>query len=275
MLLKDKAAIITGAAKGMGRGIALKFAEEGCNLVINDLNVDEAQKTVKEVKSLGIKAIAIKADISNTTEVKEMAFSAFHEFGRIDILVNNAGGVAGTEGTGNSDNITEEEWDRVVNLNLKGPFLVTMAILPFMKKVRHGKIIYLSSMGAVSPSVSVLHYHAAKAGILGLATNLAFELAPKHINVNAIVPGPVETPFWDSLMPPGAERDAFFAAMSKREVPLERMGTPKDIAGAALFLASELSDYVTGQILHVGGGQPLLSHSATFDIEAYLQGKSS
>lgn len=274
MLLKGKVAIITGAAKGMGRGIALKFAEEGCNLVINDLNIKEAQRTVKEVESLGIKAIAIKADISNNAEVNIMAESAINEFGTIDILVNNAGGVAGTEGTGNSDNITEEEWDRVIDLNLKGPFLVTMAFLPYIKKAGHGRIIYLSSMGAVSPSVSVLHYHAAKAGILGLAANLAFELAPMHINVNTIVPGPVETPFWDSLMSPGPERDAFFAAMSKREVPLGRMGKPEDIAGAALFLASGLSDYITGQILYVAGGQPLLSHGAVFDIEAFIRERS-
>jgi NAD(P)-dependent dehydrogenase (short-subunit alcohol dehydrogenase family) len=118
-------------------------------------------------------------------------------------------------------------------------------------------------MGAVNPSVSVLHYHAAKAGILGLTTNLAFELAPDGIYVNAIVPGPIRTPFWAPLTGKHPDPEAFFAALAKKEVPLGRMGTPEDIAGPALFLASELSSYVTGQVIYAAGGQPLLSHEAT------------
>ncbi len=116
---------------------------------------------------------------------------------------------------------------------------MTQAVLPTMKAKRYGKIVFISSMGAVSPVVSVLHYHAAKAGVMGLSLNLAFELAPLGICLNTIVPGPIETPFWDSLMPPGPEREAFFAAVSGHEVPLGRMGQAKDIAGACLFLASE------------------------------------
>ena len=271
MLLKDKVALITGSAHGIGRGIAEKFAREGCDLIINGLHLDSAQKVAEEIKSLGREAIAIKADIGNSVEVNKMIKAAADKFGRIDILVNNAGGVSGTEGRGNSDNITEEEWDRVVNLNLKGPFLVTMGVLPYMKKNKYGKIIFISSMGAVSPCVSVIHYHAAKAGVLGLMTNLAFELAPMNIYVNAIVPGPVETPFWDALLPPGPERDALFKAVAKKEIPLEKIGKPEDIAGPALFLASGLSDYITGQVINVAGGQPLLSHAATFNIEGYLK----
>ena len=271
MLLKDKVALVTGSASGIGRGIAEKFAREGCDLIINDLYLDRAQKVAEGIKSLGREAIAIKADIGNSSEVKKMIKTAADRFGRIDILVNNAGGVSGTEGRGNSDNITEEEWDRVVNLNLKGPFLVTMGVLPYMKKNKYGKIIFISSMGAVSPCVSVIHYHAAKAGVLGLMTNLAFELAPMNIYVNAIVPGPVETPFWDALLPPGPERDALFKAVAKKEIPLEKIGKPEDIAGPALFLASGLSNYITGQVINVAGGQPLLSHAATFNIEGYLK----
>ena len=153
-------------------------------------------------------------------------------------------------------------------------FLVTMSVLPSMKKNNYGKIIYISSMGAVSPCVSVLHYHTAKAGILGLTKNLAFELAPKNIYVNAIVPGPVDTTFWDALVPAGPAREALFSAIAKKEIPLEKIGRPEDIAGPSLFLASGLSDYVTGQILYVAGGQPLLAHGATFDIEAYLMGRA-
>jgi NAD(P)-dependent dehydrogenase (short-subunit alcohol dehydrogenase family) len=272
MLLKDRVAIITGGAKGMGRGIALKFAEDGCAVVVSDVDIAGAQSVADEIKSLGGKSLAIKADITKSSEIEEMAAKTLAEFNTIDILVNNAGGVSGTHGAGDSETITEDEWDRIMAINLKGPFLVCRAVLPTMKKNRTGKIINLSSMGAVCPAVSVLHYHSAKAGVLGLTINLAFELAPLNIRVNAIVPGPVETPFWDSLMPGGPERDKFFAALAKREVPLGRMGQPKDIAGAALFLASDLSAYMTGQVLNVAGGLPLLAQAATFNIPAYLEG---
>jgi len=271
MLLKDKVALVTGSANGIGQSIAKRFAKEGCDLIINDLYLDPAEKVAEEIKSLGREAIAIKADIGNSAEVNKMIETAADKFHKIDILVNSAGGVSGTEGRGNSDNITEEEWDSVVNLNLRGPFLVTMGVLPYMKKNGYGKIIFISSMGAISPCVSVIHYHAAKAGVLGLMTNLAFELAPMNIYVNAIAPGPVETTFWDALLPPGPDRDALFRAIAKKEVPLERIGKPEDIAGPALFLASGLSDYITGQVINVGGGQPLLSHAGTFNIEAYLK----
>lgn len=273
MLLKDKVALVTGGAQGMGRAIALKYAEHGCSVAVADLNRERAMETAAAVEKTGTRAIAVQTDITDGEAVARMAARAMETFGRIDILVNNAGGVAGTEGTGNSDTITEQEWDRVVALNLKGPFLVTMAVLPQMKQHGRGKIIFISSMGAVNPAVSVLHYHSAKAGILGFAKNLAFELAPRNIHVNSIVPGPIETTFWDSLMPPGEARNAFFKALAKKEVPMERMGRPEDIAGAALFLASGLSDYVTGQTLCVAGGQPLLSHGAIFDVEGFLNSK--
>jgi NAD(P)-dependent dehydrogenase (short-subunit alcohol dehydrogenase family) len=271
MLLKDKVAIVTGGAKGMGKGIALKFAEEGAGVVLCDLDLEGAQNVAAEVKALGRKALAIKTDITNRAEVAAMAAATLEEFGTIDILINNAGGVPGTHASGATGTFDEAEWDRILAINLKGPWLVTEAVVPTMKQKRSGKIVFVSSMGAVSPVVSVLHYHAAKAGVLGLSLNLAFELAPFNICVNTIVPGPIETPFWDSLMPPGPERDAFFAAVSKHEVPLGRMGTPKDIAGAALFFSSELADYVTGQTLCVAGGQPVLSQQATFNIEGYLR----
>ena len=231
--------------------------------LVNALHIEGAEKVAEEIKTLGRKSLAIKADISKSTEVKAMVDRTIEEFGKIDILVNNAGGVMGVQG-GDSETATEADWDKVLSVNLKGAFLVCMAVLPHMKAKKYGKIINLSSMGAVSPAVSVLHYHAAKAGILGLTLNLAFELAPQNIYVNTIVPGPVETPFWDALQPPGPERDAFFKALTQKEVPLGRMGTPEDIAGPALFLASGLSDYVTGQIIYAAGGQPLNSHASTF-----------
>lgn len=271
MLLKDKVAIVTGGAKGMGKGIALKFAEEGAGVVLCDLDLDGAKSVAAEILATGRRALAVKTDITKSAEVAAMVAATLEEFGTIDILINNAGGVPGTHASGATGTFDEAEWERILAINLKGPWLVTEAVLPTMKQKRSGKIVFVSSMGAVSPVVSVLHYHAAKAGVLGLSLNLAFELAPLNICVNTIVPGPIETPFWDSLMPPGPERDAFFAAVSQHEVPLGRMGTPKDIAGVALFFSSELSDFVTGQTLCVAGGQPMLSQKATFNIEGYLR----
>ena len=263
MLLTDQVAIITGSAKGMGRGIALKFAQEGCDIVVNALHIEGAQKVADEVAALGRKALAIKADITKSAEVQDMVDKTINQFGKVDVLVNNAGGTLGIKG-GSIDTATEEDWDKFLDLNLKGAFLVTKAVVPHMKKRKYGKIINISSMGAVHPSVSVLHYHSAKAGILGLTYNLAFELAPFNIYVNAIVPGPIDTPFWDDIIAGIPDREAFFTALAKKEVPLGRMGTPEDIAGPALFLASELSSYVTGQVIYAAGGQPFLSHESTF-----------
>lgn len=262
MLLENRVAIVTGGTKGMGRAIARKFAEEGCDIVVTSRHVEEAQKVAKEIEKLGRQSLGLKADISKSTEVNDMVAQTIKKFKKIDILVNNAGGVD-VKG-GDTTDATEADWDHILDVNLKGCFLCCMAVVPYMKKQKYGKIINLSSMGAVHPAVSVLHYHAAKAGVLGLTINLAFELAPQNIYVNAIVPGPIETPFWDNLQKPGPARDKFFAALCKKEVPLGRMGKPEDIAGPALFLASSLSDYVTGQIIYAAGGQPLNAQAATF-----------
>jgi NAD(P)-dependent dehydrogenase (short-subunit alcohol dehydrogenase family) len=262
MLLENRVAIVTGGTKGMGRAIARKFAEEGCDVVVTSRHLDEAQQVAKELEKLGRQALGVKADISKNAEVKDMVTQTIKKFKKIDILVNNAGGVD-VKG-GDTTDATEADWDHILDVNLKGCFLCCMAVVPYMKKQKYGKIINLSSMGAVHPAVSVLHYHAAKAGVLGLTINLAFELAPQNIYVNAIVPGPIETPFWDSLQSPGPERDKFFAALCKKEVPLGRMGKPEDIAGPVLFLASSLSDYITGQIIYAAGGQPLNAQAATF-----------
>jgi NAD(P)-dependent dehydrogenase (short-subunit alcohol dehydrogenase family) len=263
VLLADRVAVVTGGGKGMGRAISLRFAREGCDIAVVDWDFAAAQNVAAEVAALGRKSLAVQADISKSADVNAMADKVIRQFGKIDILVNNAGGVAGVKG-GDIDTSTEEDWDKILSINLKGAFLVCKAVVPHMKARKYGKIINTSSMGAVHPSVSVLHYHSAKAGILGLTLNLAFELAPFNICVNALVPGPIDTPFWDAVAAGIPDRKAYFAALAKKEIPLGRVGTPEDIAGPALFLASELSSYVTGQTIYVAGGQPILSHAATF-----------
>ena len=262
MLLEKKVAVISGSAKGMGKAMAIKFAGEGCDIVVADLDMEGAQKVVNEVKAIGRKAVAIKADISSSKDIKSLIEESVRQFGKIDILVNNAGAAGGAD----LEHSDENEWDKVLALNLKGAFLMCKNAVPHMKKQRYGKILNISSMGAVRPSISVLAYHAAKAGIIGLTRNLAFELAQFNIYVNCIVPGPIETPFWDPLSKgmTAEQKRGFFDALAKKEVPLGRMGTPEDIAGPALFFVSELSSYVTGQTLCVAGGQPGLTVDSTF-----------
>jgi NAD(P)-dependent dehydrogenase (short-subunit alcohol dehydrogenase family) len=262
VLLDNRVAVISGSANGMGKAMAFKFAAEGCKIVVADLKFDQAQKVAQDIRAGGGQAIAVKTDISVSKEIRSLITESVEKFGKIDILVNNAG----TAGGADLEHSDEEEWDKVLALNLKGAFLMCKNAVPYMKKQRYGKIINLSSMGAVRPSISVLAYHAAKAGIIGLTKNLAFELAPFNIYVNCIVPGPIETPFWDPLSVgmSAEQKKAFFAALAKKEVPLGRMGTPDDIAGPALFFASELSSYVTGQTLCVAGGQPGLTIDSTF-----------
>ena len=273
MLLENKVAIVTGGAKGMGAGICRKFAEEGAKVVACDLDYDGCKSVAAAINGAGGQALAYKVDITKSDQIAEMVKGTLDGFGTIDILVNCAGGVPGTHASGATGTFDEAEWNRIININLTGPWLVTDAVLPTMKKNQSGAILFVSSMGAVSPVVSVLHYHAAKAGVIGLALNLAYELAPQNIRVNTIVPGPIETTFWDSLLPAGPERDTFFKALSNHEVPLKRMGTAEDIAGAALFLTSDLSSFVTGQTLCVAGGQPMQSHNTVFNIEKYLKSR--
>lgn len=256
MLLSDKVAMITGGAKGMGRGMALKFAEEGCTVALADISMKEAHDTLGEILKKGREGMALKCDVTQMDQVRETVEKVIAKFGKLDILVNNAGGMHPTPPI---EEVTEEDWDHVLALNLKSNFLFCKFVVPHMKKRRYGKIINISSIGAIYPPAHVIHYNTAKAGILGFTYDLAFALAPYHINVNAILPGPIRTSFYDSMI--GSltekEKEAFFEGIGKNKVPLQRVGTPEDIAGCALFLASELSAFITGETLLVSGGIPL------------------
>ncbi len=257
MLLKDRVAIITGGAKGIGKAISLKFAEEGCDIVVNARHIEGAEKVAEEVRKRGRRALAIAADVADSAQVNAMVERTIKEFGKIDILVNNAGGIS--EATGGAiESTTDEDWARIIGINLTGQFLCCRAVVPHMKKNKYGKIVNVSSMGAIHPPAPIVHYHSAKGGVLGLTTNLAFELRQENITVNAILPGPVRSEFFNNMLDEMSEEEgkAFFNMLDNR-VPMHRMGMPEEIAGVALFLASDMSSYVTGESICAGGGLPL------------------
>jgi 3-oxoacyl-[acyl-carrier protein] reductase len=257
MLLADRVAIITGGAKGIGKGIALKFAQEGCALVIADIDLKNANQTLAEITRKGGKGIAIVCDALDDKQVRATVDKAINQFGKIDILVNNAGGMPAAPKP--IEKMPEADWDRVLTLNLKSLFLFSRAVVPHMKKRKYGRIINLSSAAAVNPPAHCIHYHTAKMGIIGFTLDLAHTLAPFNICVNVLLPGPVRTDFYDPMLSKltEKEKDVFFEELGKGDIPLQRVGTPEDVAGAALFLASELSSYVTGDVLFVSGGSPL------------------
>jgi NAD(P)-dependent dehydrogenase (short-subunit alcohol dehydrogenase family) len=256
MLLKDKVAIITGGSMGIGQGIARRFADEGCSVVITDISDDEGEKTADEITKKGQKAIYVHCDVTKEKEVIASVKKAVDTFGKVDILVASAGGIPGFKGE-SIEETTEEMWDKIVNLNLKGLFFCNKAVIPYMKAKKYGKIVNISSLGAVAPPAPIMHYHAAKGGVLSLTYNLAQEVARFNITVNCILPGPVRTPFWKPVTVGVEDVDGFFNNIAKVEVPLQRVGTPDDIAGGALFYATDLSSYVTGDRMLISGGIPL------------------
>lgn len=244
MSLAGKAALVTGASRGIGREIALELARQGANVAVNFSGSEaKANEVVDEIKALGQEAFAIKCNVSNTEEVSEMVKTVIEQFGRLDILVNNAGITR--------DNLLmrmkEEEWDDVLNINLKGVFLVTKAVTRQMMKQRVGRIINISSVVGESGNPGQANYVAAKAGVIGLTKTTAKELASRNITVNAIAPGFITTDMTDKL-PEDVKAEML------KQIPLARLGEPKDIAKAAAFLASDDSAYITGQTLHINGG---------------------
>jgi NAD(P)-dependent dehydrogenase (short-subunit alcohol dehydrogenase family) len=235
MLLKDKVGIITGGAKGMGRGMAVRFAAEGCAVAIADIAIKEAEEAVAEIKKKGGKAIAIKCDVTDIKQVGETVIQVIKKFGKINILVNNAGAIATHTPI---EDLTEEAWDKVLALNLKSDFLFCKFVVPYMKRQKSGKIINISSIGAIQPPAHEIHYNTAKAGVIGFTTDLANALAPFNINVNCMLPGPIRTNFYEqrtSVMT-AEEQDAFFKRLGKK-VPLGRVGTPEDWIQSYLIIS--------------------------------------
>ncbi|GAE24215.1 3-oxoacyl-[acyl-carrier protein] reductase [Halalkalibacter wakoensis JCM 9140] len=244
MMLQGKTAIVTGASRGIGKATAIELARNGANVVVNYAGSQErAEQVVAEIKGLGVDALAIQANVANSEEVQAMVKETIDAFGRVDILVNNAGIT--------KDNLLmrmkEDEWDAVINTNLKGVFNCGKAVTRQMMKQRYGRIINVASVVGVLGNPGQANYVAAKAGVIGLTKSMARELANRNIHVNAVAPGFIETDMTDEL---GED----IKGQLLTQIPLATLGKPENIANVIRFLASPDADYMTGQTLHVDGG---------------------
>ncbi len=247
MRLSGKTAIVTGARRGMGRAIALALAREGANVVVSDINQEDCQKVVDEIEGLGRKGLALKCDVSSSDDVENMVKKTVAEFGRVDILVNNAGIIAYKPFL----ELTDEDWDKTLNVNLKGQFLCARSAGRDMVKNKWGRIINIASISSGGCGIAfplIAHYTASKGGVIALTEALALELTPQGINVNAICPGAIDTD-----MAKGAKESGQLAQVLAR-IPKGRLGQPEEIANLAVFLASEESDYISGAAIVIDGG---------------------
>jgi 3-oxoacyl-[acyl-carrier protein] reductase len=243
MRLKDKVALITGGARGIGKAIALLFAQEGADIAVGDVNIEEAAKTCAELEALGRKALSLELDVTDYAKVEGAVNKILDKFAKVDILVNNAGIT--------KDNLllrmSQAEWDAVINVNLKGSFNCIKAVSKPMVKQRAGRIINIASIIGIIGNAGQANYSASKAGIIALTKTAAKELASRNINVNAVAPGFIQTEMTDKLPDELKEK-------MKEVIPLNRFGSPDDVARVCLFLASEGSGYITGQTIVVDGG---------------------
>ena len=247
MRLKDKVALITGGARGIGQAIAMTFAREGADIVVADVNLEIAQKTASEIESLGRKALALEMDVTNYDLVEAGINKILDKMGKVDILVNNAGIT--------KDNLllrmSQADWDAVINVNLKGTFNCVKAVCRPMIKQRSGRIISIASIIGLMGNPGQANYAASKAGIIALTKTVAKELASRNINANAVAPGFIQT-----------EMTAKLSEEIKKKmleaIPLGKLGTPEDVANVCLFLASQESSYITGQTITIDGGMVMV-----------------
>lgn len=249
--LGDKVAIVTGGGRGIGEAICMALANEGAHVVVSDIDHPTATAVSERIKALGRKALPIRSDVSNREEVIRLTEQAFKEFGRIDILVNNAGISPKKEGGPTLTwEITPEEWDLVMGVNLKGTLFCSQQAVKYMLQQKAGAIVNISSLAGKAPGEPMptgAHYNISKAGIINLTQKLAAELAPHGIRVNAIAPGRIATP-----MAKLASKESNQAMLER--IPMGRFGKPEEIANLVLFLASQVSSYITGETVNINGG---------------------
>ena len=247
MRLIGKVALVTGSSQGIGRGIATRFAQEGADVVINyNRTPGGAQEVLREVEATGHRGLIVQADMGNTGDIRKLIATAVEHFGRLDILVNNAG----VETHAPFWEVKEEDYDRVLNINLKGVFFATQAMVQhLMQTKRCGKIVNISSVHEELPFPNFTAYCASKGGLKMFTRNLAVELGPLGITINSVAPGAIETPINAKLLNDPKKLNSLLG-----QIPLARLGKPKDVAGVAVFLASDDADYVTGSTYYVDGG---------------------
>jgi len=243
MHLKGKTALVTGAAQGIGREIALKLAEAGADVAVSDINEEQAGKTAAEIEALGVKSVAIGGNVADSESAKDMVDKAVEALGGLDILVNNAG----ITRDGLIMRMKDEDWDLVLDVNLKGAFNCSKAAIKHMSKKKKGTIINIASIVGAMGNAGQANYVASKAGLIGLTKTIAREYASRNITSNAVAPG-----FIDTAMTPALPEKVREDLMS--QIPLGRLGTSEDVANAVGFLASDLASFITGLVLHVNGG---------------------
>lgn len=244
MRLKGRVAVVTGGGSGIGKGTCMRLAEEGAAVVVFDINLDAAKDTEKDISRAGGKALTYEVDVAKSAAVEAAVEEVVSVLGQIDILVNNAG----ISQSVTVARMTEDHWKRTLDINLKGTFLCSRAVIQPMKERRYGKIVNIASIAGLLGSPGMADYSAAKSGIIGFTRSLAMELAPFNINVNAIGPGIIDTPILEQNHGPELR------ARLPKVVPLRRIGVPRDVANAVLFLVSEEASYIAGQCLFVCGG---------------------
>lgn len=246
--MQDKVVIITGGSKGIGFGISEVFATEGAKVIFTGRNPETGKKAVEELSKKGFQVEFMQADVSDETSIKNLMKAVYDKYGRIDILIQNAGIYPEVR----IEDMTLEDWDKVNNINLRGTFIVTKEVLPYMKKQDKGRIVVVSSItGPITGNPGLAHYSASKGGVNGFIKTACLELSPYHITVNAVEPGNIMTPGMENVL--GAD----YIKAQESVIPQGKLGEPKDIAYAALFLASDEAKYITGQSITVDGGQTI------------------